>query len=176
MKFTPGPYRPYCHHAGFTVIELMTAVAILGILAALAAPSFTVMIERWRVREAAESLQATLGYARSEAIRRGGDVKITQHTRCASGQWECGWAVTGKKPDGTWESLRTVQLGGGLNIAASAGDVLDINRWGLPTSNAEWRLLPPSGNLAASSRVCLGMGGLIQRRAYDSASASIPNC
>jgi len=59
------------------------------------------MIERWRVREAAESLQATLGYARSEAIRRGGNLRIAKDASCASGQWECGWTVTVKTLHGT---------------------------------------------------------------------------
>ena len=53
---------------GFTMIELMTVVAIMAILLALAGPSFTPLIERWRVRDSAETLTSTLYYARSEAI------------------------------------------------------------------------------------------------------------
>ena len=41
--------------AGFTAIELLVVVAIVAILTALAAPSFTPLIERWRVRQARES-------------------------------------------------------------------------------------------------------------------------
>ena len=64
------------HHGarGFTAIELMVTIGIAAILAALAAPSFTGLMERWRVRQAAEGLQSTLYYARSEAIKRGGNV------------------------------------------------------------------------------------------------------
>ena len=61
---------------GFSAIELMVVVSIISILAALAAPSFTPLIENWRVREASEQLQSTLYYARSEAIKRGGQVVI----------------------------------------------------------------------------------------------------
>ena len=50
---------------GFTAIELMVVVSIIAILTALAAPSFTPLIENWRVREASEQLQSTLYYARS---------------------------------------------------------------------------------------------------------------
>ncbi len=61
-------------HQGFTTIELMMVVAIMAILVALAGPSFAPLIERWRVRDAAESLTSTLYYARSEAIKRGGRI------------------------------------------------------------------------------------------------------
>src|SRR5260370_13161408 len=36
---------------GFTAIELMVVVAILAVLTTLAAPSFHLIIERWRVRQ-----------------------------------------------------------------------------------------------------------------------------
>ena len=49
---------------GFTAIELMVVVSIVAILAALAGPSFAPLIERWRVRDAAEGLTSTLYYAR----------------------------------------------------------------------------------------------------------------
>lgn len=86
---------------GFSAIELMVVVSIISILAALAAPSFTPLIENWRVREASEQLQSTLYYARSEAIKRGGQVviqKIPNNTNgCTSAtdnsDWDCGWIV-----------------------------------------------------------------------------------
>ena len=86
--------------AGFTAIELMVVVAIVGVLTALAAPSFTPLIERWRVREAAESITASVYLARSEAIKRGGNVVIRKNDNsatCANGtaatDWGCGWNV-----------------------------------------------------------------------------------
>lgn len=83
----------------------MVVVAIVGVLTALAAPSFTPLIERWRVRDAAESITASVYLARSEAIKRGGNVVIrkfnsgdtTNAPTCTNGtgatQWGCGWEV-----------------------------------------------------------------------------------
>lgn len=55
---------------GFSLIELVVGVAILGILLALGASSFRVWISNMRIRTAAESIQNGLQLARGEAVRR----------------------------------------------------------------------------------------------------------
>ena len=73
---------------GFSLLEVMVVVAILAILAALAGPSFTPMIERWRVRSATEDLQSSLYFARSEAIKRGGGISVAAKD---GADWSSGW-------------------------------------------------------------------------------------
>lgn len=82
---------------GFSLIELMIAIALLGILLALAMPSFTGTISRTRIDSAASSMSVALATARSEAIKRGRDVavcKSADSTNCtAAGDWSSGWVV-----------------------------------------------------------------------------------
>jgi len=52
---------------GFTLLELMTIIAIVGILVAVAAPSFTDSIARRRLEGVANELSADLQYAKSQA-------------------------------------------------------------------------------------------------------------
>lgn len=84
---------------GFTAIELMVVVSIVAILAALAAPSFQPLIERWRVRDATESLQSSLYFARSEALKRVGNVVVLRNatdgscTSTGNTDWKCGWTI-----------------------------------------------------------------------------------
>lgn len=59
---------------GFTVIELMTVIAIVAILAAVAAPSFKQLIATQRVRGASSALSESLWVARAEALKRNTDV------------------------------------------------------------------------------------------------------
>jgi prepilin-type N-terminal cleavage/methylation domain-containing protein len=60
---------------GFTLIEMMTVIAILGILLAMAVPSFNTYFEKYRTRRAAETVAAFLVNAKSEAIKRNANVR-----------------------------------------------------------------------------------------------------
>lgn len=78
--------------AGFTLIELMVAIAVLAIILSLAAPSFRQMLESQSIRAAAFDLVADLTLARSEALKRGMNVTIGIPAS-QGGDWSKGWAV-----------------------------------------------------------------------------------
>lgn len=100
-----GPLR------GFSLIELMVAVAILAILLALAVPSFQDMIQRNRVRTAAADLTDSLNLARSEAIKRGSSTRL-----CIDG--DNAWEV---ELISSAETLREGRLSEDLTITAAGG-------------------------------------------------------
>ncbi|OQW68581.1 MAG: type II secretion system protein GspH [Proteobacteria bacterium ST_bin12] len=63
--------------AGFSLVELMVTVAIIGILASFAAPSFRAWIQNTKVRTAAESILNGIQKARTEALMRNAPVRFT---------------------------------------------------------------------------------------------------
>lgn len=81
---------PFRDQAGFTVTELMVVVAIVGIIAAIAAPDMAEMVRRQRVKTASFDVFAGLTMARSEAIKRNITVQVTPN----NGDWVKGFKVT----------------------------------------------------------------------------------
>jgi len=64
-----------CRH-GFTLIELIVAIAVAAILLTVAVPSLTDLIRNNRVTGQTNELVAMINFARNEAIRRNGSVDV----------------------------------------------------------------------------------------------------
>jgi len=62
--------------SGFTLIELMVTLAVLAILLAAAAPSFSDFIDKSRLKGAAQGAVDVINNARAESVRQGRDVSI----------------------------------------------------------------------------------------------------
>lgn len=80
------------HPRGFTLVELVTVVTLIGIGAALAMPSLSDAMRIQRMRAATTDLTSALLVARSEAIKRHGQVQIVPQSGL---DWTSGWRVSG---------------------------------------------------------------------------------
>jgi len=81
---------------GFTVVEVMVALAIVAILVGVAAPSFRTALMNMRMSAAANDLIADLSFARSEASKLNVTVFIcasTNNVQCNTIQWNRGWII-----------------------------------------------------------------------------------
>ena len=77
---------------GFTLIELMIVLVILGIVMMVALPSMRTMLLNAQLRTAAESMVAGMNVARQEAIRRNEAVRFQTVSNLTSG---CALSTTG---------------------------------------------------------------------------------
>lgn len=89
---TVGRGRP-----GFSLLELLTALAVTGIMLSLAIPSFYQQLQTNRIRTHINGIVAGLHLARAEAIRRNGTVLVCESRdldSCTEGaDWSRGWIV-----------------------------------------------------------------------------------
>ena len=76
--------------AGVTLIEVLTVIGIVAILAVAAFPSMTTMLVAQRLRSAGTDLMSSLLIARSEAIKRGVQVRLAPITGT---DWSAGWTA-----------------------------------------------------------------------------------
>jgi len=81
------PRRAAC--AGLTLIEIMVTLAIAIVVVGVGVPAFTDYSAAQKLRSASSELSSTLVFARSEAIKRNGDVVVAP----AEGGWHKGWTV-----------------------------------------------------------------------------------
>lgn len=83
---------------GFSAVELLVVLAIAGILATIAVPSFQALMQGNRISGEIGSLVDDLQFARAEALRTGQFVSICassdqRNCNVGSGDWRSGWIV-----------------------------------------------------------------------------------
>src|SRR5687768_7003304 len=90
------------HSKGFTLIEMMIAVAIMVLLLGIGVPSFQTFIANSKIRTTAETLQAGLHLARTEALRRNAQVSFWLvngiSAACARSNAGASWVVSQNDP------------------------------------------------------------------------------
>ena len=85
---TPSPRLPTRSSRGFTLVEAVIVLFMVGVVATLAGPYFRNFIVQQNVRNAAYELMSDLIFARSEAVKRNTSVTVSK-----VGTWSGGWTV-----------------------------------------------------------------------------------
>ncbi|HEY0335499.1 MAG TPA: GspH/FimT family pseudopilin [Stenotrophomonas sp.] len=81
---------------GFTLVELMIAIAVLAILLAIGLPGFQGVLRSNRVATATNSMLGSLSLARSEAIKNAHGAAVCASnagSACDGATWGAGWLV-----------------------------------------------------------------------------------
>lgn len=131
--------------SGFSLIELMIGLVVLGIVLMVGLPSLAVWMQNTQIRNAAETLTSGLTLARAEALRRNANVRFqlvdSLTASCALTSSGRSWVVSLNNPAGACEAAPAdagpiLQKKDGAEgapnavVAATGGDTLVFNGLG----------------------------------------------
>jgi len=160
---------------GYSIIELVTVVAILAIMLGFGVPSFQEFVTNYRTSVQTNDLLADLAIARSEAVKYSRPTVV----RAEGGDWSAGWIVgTDLNRDGNIAGDEIVKRQGAAQedfvIAAgvqggAATPTITFGPTGsvsLPAGNApiEFSICRPDLDVAKSRGISLARSGRAESR------------
>ena len=146
---------------GFTLIELMVALAVAVVLMSTAVPSFFESTARARLQGAVNELAIDLQYARSQAVRERAAVALTVAADGAS------YTITDANA-----TLKTVTLPRGVTLTAGAA----VNFDALRSLSAATLLDATVSGVTGSLRVNTNVLGRVQTCSLSTAFGGYPAC
>jgi len=166
-----GAYRLPTGERGFTLVELMTVLLVLGALLAIGAPAFVDTIKNSRIRSEGYAFRSTLANARSEAMTRRAPVIVCGTTDSAT----CATATT------AWNTAHIAFADADADGAVDTGEIFLVREHNAPGVVVTFRTA--AGAAASSVRFTsrgdsLGFSGtftLCDDRGATEASAVILN-
>jgi prepilin-type N-terminal cleavage/methylation domain-containing protein len=128
---------------GLTLVELMTAIALMAMLSTIAIPNIVAVLPKYRLGESARGILSILHYAKISAIKENANVAVNFNP----GSSECMGFVDDGEGGGTSEDrlrngqeriLKRYSMPSGVNLLSPEfGNVLSFNNRGLCDSTGD---------------------------------------
>jgi type IV fimbrial biogenesis protein FimT len=122
---------------GFTLVEALVVITIVGILAAFGFPAMTRFLTTQAVRSASYDLFADLIYARSEAIARGTPVTVTG---LSGVNYKLGWRIDAA--GAATNPIRTQDARGSAIVLTASQNAFTFDRNGRVDATMTFNIVP----------------------------------
>ncbi len=169
----PRARRAGVRSGGFTLVELLVTVAIVGIVSALGAPSFLHALGRHAIQSQAEALRDAVRVGRDEAMKRSGPVVLCRtdpatpgHCAGTGGSWQTWLLFADVARSGVFAAgdpivRQNVEPSSRMTVSGDAASV-HFESTGVAhadTGSSATFVLSPAGSIAGSRalvrRVCM---------------------
>ena len=158
--------RKLSQSAGFSLIELMITISVGAILVALAAPSFTTLIQNSRMSAKKNEFVNALNFARTTALAKNANIKVCPFSTAGSAtcgaSWSNGWIVETQPATGPATLIKSYQSGpkdpalSAVAFNAVVATSLIFDPIGLSTTQSNFQMCDVRGsNYAASLQILL---------------------
>ena len=162
--------------SGFTLLELMVVIAMMGVLMAVGIPTFTSMMANSELSDTANELVLSLRKARAAAIESGRDAIVCSsidESSCSgvTGNWNKGWLIMVdrnldgdyKESDGELVWVKQMKSNTRITITASK----DTGTLGANADFTDQVIFSYTGEIKGGQsgdfHICSGIGGFLQR-------------
>lgn len=158
---------------GFTLIEAMVVVLIMGVILAIGVPTFRDLVEKTRARSAMQATVEAFRVARLTAVQNRKIVKVcpwNASDTCTGADWDKGIMVVNDKG----EVIYRMQYNEKLHVTknnSSGDDIVKINPSGAsPGEMASMFFWAEQGNLRNAYCMTISMTGKATQRKVKSAT------
>lgn len=155
-----GTQTTSCVQHGFTLVELLTAIALLAILLSIATPTYRELIDSQNVKAAATALHSAINLTRAEAVKRNASAVL----RPAGGEtWSKGWLIPAASGASSSDSQPVMRerLKSGVAIESAAASIVFTSNGRLGSAAQEFTISAASGESATALCLGVGLGGQV---------------
>ena len=156
--------------SGLSLVEVLVAIVIAGLLLTFALPAFQSMQARRAVSGAMDILNSDFAYARSEAIKRGNFVTVCSSDNgsvcLASNEWGAGWIIYEGGASATVPAGSILRVQGppaGIASLTATDTSLTFRPNGTGYATAGHMRVTPHADTAQDTLVCISAAGRVRQ-------------
>jgi type IV fimbrial biogenesis protein FimT len=158
---------------GFTLLELLIVLSIVGVLLVAAVPTISNVIDGNKVSAESRKMMSTIAFSRSEAVKRNTFVTVCKSSNASScetgtdADWHDGWLVFADiNNDGALDSgeevvkrINSTSAGVVINAGSTIANRFTYRPAGSISNAGSFVVCPQSGDITLAAKIVISIVG-----------------